>query len=494
VQSLVELGSRAFHREANLHDGVGVALLHAINTPGESDRVFWYINLTEPKDFDQKAMLLGQNICEGTKIEHRAFSSPQISGVLLQAVMPHVGAEDHWTTLGKSGSVVVGIQTNEDRTFVAPQWMLPVDAPGWVVHQRGGGVQKWFGLNRWMLNLEGVRRSLRAPSKGPFPVEEWFEKEGWTYSWFASGTLALRKKEKGWSFGRAAASGVFVDDLRIIGFLNSSIGSTFATRLSGKVQLPEGVVRELPIPRELSAISPSIIQQLIDIQEVLVAQDPREATFSPMRIIPPLQRIALEKEYHDCTLRLEAAALAATEGEFRDMWPQGNQETSRDTRRVTKEEIREVIERLATKKNIRPEQVIRKILDELRPFFSNPAETLIELFSSEERIQRVVYHPYLLERIHYAILNAVGHQWRADDNCTQREYRSISIEGLKNLSKEISHELVDKREIPPFIATEVEVSCDEWLRKKLSDYHHTIFSGYPLLRFSESEVAHMFSR
>jgi hypothetical protein len=176
------------------------------------------------------------------------------------------------------------------------------------------------------------------------------------------------------------------------------------------------------------------------------------------------------------------------------MWPQGNQETSRDTRRVTKEEIREVIERLATKKNIRPEQVIRKILDELRPFFSNPAETLIELFSSEERIQRVVYHPYLLERIHYAILNAVGHQWRADDNCTQREYRSISIEGLKNLSKEISHELVDKREIPPFIATEVEVSCDEWLRKKLSDYHHTIFSGYPLLRFSESEVAHMFSR
>lgn len=336
VHSLVELGGRAFHRDADLHDGVGVTLVHLQNRQPSLEHIVNYLDLAPYKEITQKIDALRKEESIGgadwSTIAQSAFSSKQPNTVLLSA---STGGAD-WLTktspLKMFGDVEIGIQTNDDQRFVAPCSAVTKGDSSWVVHHRGGGTDAWYGLNRWMLNIAALRESLRGSVDDRFPIEESFAREGWTYSWFANGKLALRKKERGWSFGRAAASAVFVDDLRVIGFLNSPVASQLAKKLAGKVQFTEGVIREIPVPRDLSAISEAVVIRLTEIAKILTSQDPREYHYDPLAIDTPLKKFTLEREYLELTTTLnDQVRLAAQSSALGKMIPES------DAKRVSEE-------------------------------------------------------------------------------------------------------------------------------------------------------------
>ncbi len=320
LEYLVELGDRAFGSDVELHDGVGILLLLTRFCAPRENHVFKYLDLSSYRSLHEKSAVLlsldsdesnGERICS---INQRSLRDSNDGSVLAEAAgIPTLLARSALKVENRA-EVVVGLQTNDDNRFVQYQWCVPPDTPGWVVHSKGGGYGRWYGINRFVLNLEGGRPFFSGSKNGARPAcEKWFAQAGWTYTWFANGNLGLRRKEAGWSFGRAAASGVFTDDVRLIAYLNSSLASFLVRKFGGKVQLPEGVVRRLPVPECLDLLSTELVSGAVAIKQRLVEQDPREVTFLPSNLLDPLLVLRLEVALLMIEASIEKMVIAAAQ-------------------------------------------------------------------------------------------------------------------------------------------------------------------------------------
>lgn len=290
-----ELGPRAFEAVRSLHDGVGICLMSARKEPPSTDHTFSFISTTNQSSPKEKAARLRSwseahtpPVRQVDLLEHGMSSSFILNHGVPTALLSST------RTLKEVASVLVGLQTSDDRRFVRYVWSVPPDRSRWIVHSKGGGYDRWFGLNRYVLDWGEGRSCFADDSKSGLAVESWFAREGWTYTWFANGALGLRTKEAGWSFGRAAAAGVFCDDRRYVAFLNSRVASAVARRIGGKAQLPEGIVRSLPIPRSLDGIDDALIEAAVDLKRALVAHDPTEVSFNPREVWNPHQYLSLQ--------------------------------------------------------------------------------------------------------------------------------------------------------------------------------------------------------
>lgn len=286
---ICELGARAFHSQIALHDGVRVSLLCARRIPPQSNHTCAYLNVTEESSYNEKEKAL------------YAFGAARTAGLTLPLIVQDSLADgdigrtllqksDVPSTLSQStvhlrdqARVMVGLQTSDDARYVRYVWEIPPDRNRWRIHAKGGGYTRWCGNNRWIIDWEPGRHAYVRSKGALVAAEQLVEQAGWTYSWFANGSLGLRVKDPGWSVGRAAASGVFCDDPRIVGFLNSRFASACARSLGGKIQLPEGVVRRIPIPSTLDEVSPELIRAATMLKRHIVEVDPTDALFDPTR-------------------------------------------------------------------------------------------------------------------------------------------------------------------------------------------------------------------
>lgn len=298
LDALCELGKRAFDRQLGLHDGLGVVLLSALHRQAPAGHALRLVSLADESDNEKKSVMvsallaqLGEHarLLPQERLTHEPHDRIFMEGAGLPAALLCSARR-----VEREATVVVGLQTNDDRRFVRNQWEVVPDPLRWRVHSKGGGYGRWFGLNRTVLDWGEGRRLFESSPRSGIAAEQWFEKPGWVYSWFANGNVGLRQKDAGWSFGRAASSGLFCQDERIVAFLNSSLGSLCARRLGGKVQLPEGVVRRLPLPESLDGISVALVRAAADIKRELVRAEIAEITFEPEHETDVLERIALE--------------------------------------------------------------------------------------------------------------------------------------------------------------------------------------------------------
>ena len=101
-------------------------------------------------------------------------------------------------------------------------------------------------------------------------------------------------KPTGCSFGRAASSGIFCSDRRLIAFLNSRFASLASRALGGKIQLPEGVVRRLPAPRSLDGISLKLVDLVVELKRELLRSDITDVLFDPTVAYSWSETLALE--------------------------------------------------------------------------------------------------------------------------------------------------------------------------------------------------------
>ncbi len=285
IDVVAELGDRAFRSQLDLHDGVRVVLTVGRRSSKVHDHSVQYLSAVSQRELDSKATYLACHYSrneEAVTLSQAALRDDTDGAVFLGvAGAPHA-LQTASTRLAMHAQIVVGLQTNDDGAFVRYHWQVVPDSARWCPHNKGGGYARWFGLNRWVLDKRPesmVRYS--SGSSGGCSLEEWFSREGWTYSWFANGCLGVRRKESGWSFGRATSSGLFCDDLRIIAYCNSRLASLCTRLIGGKIQLPEGVVRQIAVPDDLSAVEPALVEAAVEIKKQIVSADPTEVTFAP---------------------------------------------------------------------------------------------------------------------------------------------------------------------------------------------------------------------
>lgn len=330
LDCVCELGRRAFNSLADLHDGVGVVLLSATRTAPTEEHSFRYLSCVSGGGPVEKEALIraaaeewrGDSLVDA--VPQREIRAGDNSEEFLMLGQLPLNLLRGARPAREFARVIVGLQTSDDRRFVRYHWSVPPDRASYRVHSKGGGYGRWYGFNRFLLDWGAGEPIFREDPKSGIGVDEWFARAGWTYTWFANGALGLRVKEPGWSFGRAAASGVFTEDERIIGFLNSRLGSIAARCVGGKAQLPEGVVRKLPVPESLAPIDRELIQQAIALKKELVRMDPTEVTFSAERIKDPLESLRIQ------------ATLLLIEGELETQAFEAAGATNEDCARVAK--------------------------------------------------------------------------------------------------------------------------------------------------------------
>ncbi len=300
IDAVCELGERSFDRRLGLHDGLRVVLMTARKEPPAAGHRLNFVTVSHLKGLDEKRAVLAKHADAGAVADMaRGALQRQLMGeghgaLFLESAGVPAELTNSRMRVEQVARVVVGLQTNDDARFVRYQWEVDPDPRRWRVHAKGGGYCRWFGLNRTVIDWRGWLESGETSSRSGLSAQQWFERSGWTYSWFANGDLGLRRKEAGWTFGRAAASGFFCDDERIVAFLNSGLGSICARRIGGKAQLPEGIVRKIPVPERCGEIGAELVTWAVRLKRALVSHDVTDISFCPLLCPLPLELEAIE--------------------------------------------------------------------------------------------------------------------------------------------------------------------------------------------------------
>ena len=298
IDGIYELGERAFSTVSDLHDGMRAALLVGCKVSPSASHQLAYVNLSEISSYSKKQEALCASMADGASLEHvsRVRQSELAKGGAVFLKLS--GLPSQLSNLAKRVSdhadIVVGVQTNDDAKFIKYVWQVQGDRSGWRVHSKGGGYGRWAGLNRWVIDWGWGADQFLGRESARERAESWAAQEGWVYSWFANGSLGLRRKEAGWTFGRAASGGVFTKDPRVVAFMNSRLASAVARSVGGKIQLPEGTVKAIPTPVTFDRIDDELVTGAVSLKQTLVASDPTEALFRPHTMLTLEEQLLIE--------------------------------------------------------------------------------------------------------------------------------------------------------------------------------------------------------
>jgi hypothetical protein len=307
IDGIYDLGARAFAPIAEMHDGMRAAILIGRKAAPDRSHRLTYASLGAFTDYSEKQSALKSCLNEGVYSQHlKSVRQSELAKgglALLQisdlpsryALLPR--------RVGDYADIVVGVQTSNDARFVRYVWQAPEDRVGWRVHCKGGGYGRWGGRAHWIIDWQAGRGGFLGSQRAEAQAEKWMAKDAWIYSWLANGQLGLRRKHGGWSFGRAAAGGVFPSDRRLVAFLNSRIASIAVQTIGGKIQLPEGTVKSVPAASSLESINESFIDSAVELRERIVSTELNEALFRAGEI-PKLEALLMSEAL---ILVLEAA-------------------------------------------------------------------------------------------------------------------------------------------------------------------------------------------
>jgi SAM-dependent methyltransferase len=527
VDVIAELGDRAFRSQLDLHDGVGVVLTVGQRRDPSPQHSVQYLSIQSKREVQLKADYLADHTRSqqgGVMLPQQALSDDCDGGVFLRGAGAPLALQHATSRLVSQAQVIVGLQTNDDERFVRYHWEVAPQSTNWIPHNKGGGYARWFGLNRWVLDRrpESMANYQLGMGEGR-PLHEWFAESGWTYSWFANGCFGVRFKEAGWSFGRAASSGLFCDDHRIVAYCNSRFASLCARFIGGKIQLPEGVVRRIPLPDSLSFVDPNLVHAAVKIKRRLVSADPTDLTFAPDSRPDLSERFALEALLLAVEGRLEeqvmqSISLSQSEREqaaqliaepvalrfgaaSRRAWHElmrslpsewhslaealAEQDAGREPRGLRSDDhgeaVRLVLQRGYTTRLDIPSLPAEGPLEKLCSAVEmHPCEAFI-LVTSTLREDVQLRDTMLAEECRLslliAVLRSLGFRWHSEDH--EEDLRALSINELLSAASQV----VDCDKARTLLGCSVEV----WIRKELDPWHAKLLLNAPILWRPEGE-------
>lgn len=517
LSEIVELGARAFSNQSKMHDGVRVAAVIGQKYDPVSSHEVRYRDLSGVLTYADKVSSLARGgVSLGNQIR-----LPQEQLVDSDASSPFLRASDlpkelitAPRTIADVARVVVGLQTNDDRRFVRYVWEIPPDRSRWKVHSKGSGYCRWYGNNQWILDWEGGKRLFFKSQESLDRAETWISQSGWCYGWFANGTLGLRVKECGWTFGRAATSGVFCDHSETVSFLNSRWASLCVRYIGGKMQIPEGIVRRIPSPHLGGMVSSRLVEAAVRVKRRLVAMDPSDATFQHsssglwrdeyvFQALLLLIEGVLESQIERAlgVRRDESERLAARYGVPVAWFPQGNRERQDEFWELVPSEyvwLRELVGVECSSHKVRARDVedlsnaavfsalqkrggvsgdpwvlpITSPVERLsRLWGRNPIDAVLALCrgaARNEEIREVLAEPLLFREALSSLLAALDHRWWFEDLNTERVCgATISLKEAARLvlrNPRLGEVWHDREQV-----------VMEWLRGRFSDWHSKLF-------------------
>jgi hypothetical protein len=534
IDLLCELGDGAFRRELGLHDGVRILLTTARRLPPPDDHRLTVLDIAGCSGPSEKAAALLEFDSNGSASLVRSLAQRDLRDrhsptEFYLSKLPRT-LQCSGRTVSDSAEVVVGLQTNDDRRLVRFHWEVVPDPERWRVHSKGGGYGRWFGLNRYLLDWSTGRPEFERNPRSGLRVEPFFERSGWTYTWFANGSLGLRQKDEGWSFGRAAAAGFFCDDERVVAFLNSRFGSLGARRVGGKIQLPEGIVRKLPIPRDLDFIDPRLVSAAAAIKRALVSHDPTDVTFQPeiretpqvllsLEVLLLLVEDELEQQVERCVKcspserddvesifgvpvgRMPCGRYGIESTQYlwgtipeRFHWIKELLQSPRSTEEVPQIDEDEVVSALMQRSSRRKTKT------------SLPSDTRLEFLCRSNALHpldvydlilrkcgtcltfsRAFFLPYITDEILLGVAEALGHRWwNQSAHSTRIEGQRIEIRGVVTLDTMTQHvhaRLLDRADIFGGFSIEelLGYRLDVWLRERFLEWHTSRLLQRPLV-------------
>lgn len=191
-------------------------------------------------------------------------------------------------TLGDVADVAQGLATADDPQFVRYQWEVPVSEWAkpvrqrrWVPFEKGGGYGKWFGHQWWVVDWENDGERIKASPSPRVQNEQYYFKEGWTYSYMARGSYGLRKLNGHSIFAHISSAVIPRNHIQgLASCMNVRLSSYLVRALAARIQLTESYVWRLPalnpIPHALVAAEGA----LLELKRFLVVLDPTERAFS----------------------------------------------------------------------------------------------------------------------------------------------------------------------------------------------------------------------
>ena len=153
-----------------------------------------------------------------------------------------------------------GLATANDPRFVRFVWEVPPEQHGqpvrerrWVIFEKGGGYGKWFGYHWWMVDWKSDGARLKAFPASVIRNEQYYFKEGWTYSALARGSLAFRWIDSSNVFAHVRSDSVFQkNSMDVLGItLNSRVSSQIVRSLRAQIVLTGDYVSRIPLPEHI---------------------------------------------------------------------------------------------------------------------------------------------------------------------------------------------------------------------------------------------------
>ncbi len=203
-------------------------------------------------------------------------------------------------TLGDVADVPEGLGTRDDAHFVRftweicpDQWARPVRERRWVPFEKGGGYGKWFGHHWWVVDWEHGGARIKAFPSSVVRNEQYYFREGWTYSHIARGSLGFRKL-LGTDIFSDKSAGVITDknSLGLSSMLNCRLASFIGRSTAQSIDIRESYVARIPLPERIPDVLAHYEAACVALKRWLVARDPTERTFgpSPPAPLPPCGR------------------------------------------------------------------------------------------------------------------------------------------------------------------------------------------------------------
>ncbi|HEY9870925.1 MAG TPA: DNA methyltransferase [Candidatus Obscuribacterales bacterium] len=166
------------------------------------------------------------------------------------------------TPLSELADVRQGLATSDNRRFVRHWWDVDPTEIGtrWIPYVKGAGSDRWYSPVMHMVNWADDGAEIKDAVLRAYPYlkgkagwvvknEEFYFKEGLTFSFVNSRTLAVRRLPPGCIFD-VGSSGLFAspDTLDwLLAYLNSACLAAFARLLNPTINFQVGDIKRLPV-------------------------------------------------------------------------------------------------------------------------------------------------------------------------------------------------------------------------------------------------------
>lgn len=238
--------------------------------------------------------------------------------------------------LAEHADIRQGLATTDNARFVRWWWQVPQNELGtrWFPYAKGSGGERWYAPLQSVVDWADAGSEIKKTVADSYPYlkgktewvvknEQFYFKEGLTFSFVNTGNLAVRWLPPGSIFD-VGGSALFTDDeetsLCLLAYLNSSFTATFAQLLNPTINIQVGDLKQLPFfdfskktKERLAAIAGDCIElkkQLWSFREVSWIDGPPKVLLEadPKRLLSNIESIVKTLETKEA--EIDAIVLA----------------------------------------------------------------------------------------------------------------------------------------------------------------------------------------